>query len=115
MVTDKEALLRIHASCCNGQSVDQLMGHYTPQTRTLLDGCLVGEGHEGVRRALAREFEAGTISRVEELDGEPVLVEYDAERGQPKAVLRMEARGGRVVEVHIDHREKAMRQLLETP
>jgi len=108
-----EALLRVHAGCCNGHEVDQLMGHYGPQSRAILDGRLVGEGPEGIRRALQKEFGSNMVSRVQHLEGEPVLVEYDAEGHEPRAVLRLEARDGRVTEVRIEHDADVVRRLVE--
>ncbi|MES2155632.1 MAG: hypothetical protein V4510_10895 [bacterium] len=112
MAFHKEALLRVHAGCCNGHELEQLLGHYGPQSRAILDGCLVGEGPEGVRLALQKEFGDNMVSRVQLVDGEPVLVEYDGEGPTPTAVLRLEAHDGRVSEVRIDHDSEAVRRLV---
>ncbi len=111
MNAHNEALLRVHAGCCNGHELDALMGHYGPQTRAILDGCLVGEGPDGVRKALQAEFGQFRVGRVQSLDGEAVLVEYDREGREPKAILRLEAQGGRVSEVRIVHDADMVRRL----
>lgn len=108
----KEALLRVHAGCCNGHEVGLLMGHYGPQSRALLDGRLVGEGVEGIRLVLQREFEGNRISRVQRLDGDPVLVEYEGDGREPTAVLRLEAREGHVLEIRIERDAETVRRLV---
>ena len=108
--------MRRNACCFNGRDLDGLVGHYGPQARAILDGRLVGEGPEGVTTALRREFGPNVVTRVHTVDGEPLLVEYDdSDHGarKPKAVLRLEAVGSRVVEVRIDHDADLVRRLVE--
>jgi hypothetical protein len=113
---DKEALLRVHAGAINAQDLDTILGHYYAASRCIRDGELVGEGPETVRQTLMEDFrgEGDLVGRVMRLDGEPILIEWGGleGRGEPRTVVRIEARGDVVREVRIDRDAQAVRDLV---
>jgi hypothetical protein len=110
MNVGKEAILRVHAGCCNGHDVEGFLPHCMPQARMICDGLLVGEGHEAIRKTLSEEFGEGVVGRVMSVGGEPAMVEW-SEAGEPRAIVRLEAEGDRVSEIRIEHGE-ALRRLV---
>ncbi|HUR60965.1 MAG TPA: hypothetical protein VM286_01195 [Candidatus Thermoplasmatota archaeon] len=112
MPADPDALLRVHAGAVNGHVADSLAGHYSPQSRCIRDGKLVGEGADALR-ALQAEYGTDVLGRVMDVDGQQALVGWSGPEGQGSIlnIVRMRSAGGRVLEVRIDHDAKLIERL----
>jgi hypothetical protein len=116
MQDDRTALVRVHGGAFNARDVESIAGHYLPHARCICDGHFVGEGIEGLRKAVAAEHERGeVVGHLVQVDGEACLVEMSGPEGrrEPMGVLRLEMRGGRVSELRIDHDADLARRLVE--
>ena len=119
-MTSERDILRLHACAFNGRDLDNLAAQASPHAPCFCDGEWVGEGPAAVREALEREFtqEANLVGRMARLDNEAVIVELAGGEGhwQPRGALRIRGDGnGRIREVHIDHRERAVRGVVPEP
>ncbi|HLF16202.1 MAG TPA: nuclear transport factor 2 family protein [Candidatus Thermoplasmatota archaeon] len=97
----------------NGHDLEGLEAHVAQGAPCIRDGELLGEGPAAVRRALQEEYKLSEelVGRVMELDGEPVVVEWDGEGwGRPIGVLRV-AGEGRITGLRIDHDERTVARL----
>jgi hypothetical protein len=100
--------LRVHACALNARDLDSLASHALRSAPCICDGEWVGEGPDGVRKALEKEFAMNeeAFARLGTVDGELAVLEYDgAERAvEPRAILRfVGGEGGRIHELRIDH------------
>lgn len=97
--------LRVHTCALNARDLDALASQAVRSTPCICDGEWVGEGPEGVRRALEREFalDSEVFARVGTVDGQPAILEFGS-KGEPLATLRFVGdHAGRIRELHIDH------------
>jgi hypothetical protein len=109
--------LRVHRCALNARDLDTLARQAAPHAPCLCDGEWVGEGPQAVRDALEREFQAldDVIVRFAHLDGEPVVVGFDA-GGEPKATFRIDAGSdGRIRGLRIDHDAAVSSRLVPEP
>jgi ketosteroid isomerase-like protein len=107
-------LLRVHASAINGRDVESLVAHATPDAACFCDGQWVGEGPEAVRAMLEAEYTLHNdlIARVDEHNGEPVIVEFGPDGQDRHATVRIrgDRHDGRIREIRLDHLDRpAMR------
>lgn len=102
--------LRVHACALNARDLESLASHALRTAPCICDGEWVGEGPEGVRRALEREFAANDemVARLGTVDGEPAVLEFDGSGSAvPRATLRFRGDpSGRIRELRIDHGER---------
>lgn len=98
--------LRLHACALNARDVETLAAQAGPHAPCICDGEWVGEGPEAVRAALAKEFATGdeVFARLGTLDGQPVILQFDAS-GEQRSALRFlgGSAPGRFQELRIDH------------
>jgi hypothetical protein len=113
MAVGKDALLRMHAGAFNAHDPQTLRAHHHGGVRCVMDGCLVAEGVDAVQEALLREFPEEVVTRVMDLDGEPVIVEWGGLEGreEPRAVVRLESHNDRVSLIRIDHDPRQAKRL----
>lgn len=105
MAVELRELLRVHSCAFNGRDVETFAAHTHPQATCFCDGEYVGEGPDGVRQLLEREFERGEwIAKVEQVQGEDVLVEFSPDGRQRHGLVRVRGQpDGRIREVRIEH------------
>lgn len=109
MVSDKEALLSVHSRAITAHDVETIVGHAHQTVRCMCDGRWMGEGTDVLRRALEAEYvgRGPLVGRVMDLDGEPVVVAFEApESGagpRPRGVMRFNSTGQGVTECRIEH------------
>jgi len=98
------AFLRVQARAFNAKDVGTLVGHATAAARCIRDGEWLGEGPDAIRDGLEAEWRRGCVGRLLDVDGEPVLVEYDGEGAGPaQGTIRFRFDGDRITECRIDH------------
>lgn len=119
MATAREHF-RMHTCAFNGRDLDNLASQAAPHAPCFCDGEWVGEGPVAIREALEREFtqEANLIGRMASLDNKPVIMELSGGEGRWEtrgAVRIVGDANGRIRELHIDHRERALRSLVPAP
>jgi hypothetical protein len=98
---------RVHTCALNARDLDTLAAQAVRAAPCFCDGEWVGEGPEGVRQALEREFKMNedAVVRLGTVDGEPAVVEFDG-GGVERATLRFRHDPrGRIRELRIDHRQ----------
>ena len=106
------AVTRVQAHAFNARDLATLAG-YTGGARVIEDGAVVGRGHAAMERCMRREWGAGLVGRVVDLDGEPVVAEYDRDgEGEPRGVLRFAMAGDRVEECRFEHDPATLARLV---
>ncbi|MHB1262519.1 MAG: hypothetical protein ACYC2H_12480 [Thermoplasmatota archaeon] len=98
--------LRLHTCALNARDVETLAAQAAPHAACICDGEWIGEGPDGVRQALAKEFALNeeVFARLGVHDGEPAVLQYDAKGAQRSALrFRGEPGVGRFQELRIDH------------
>lgn len=98
--------LRVHTCALNARDVETLAAQAARDAPCICDGEWVGEGPEAVRQVLAKEFagEEEVFARLGMVDGEPVILQFDA-NGAPRGALRFRGSAGTgpYRELRIDH------------
>ena len=120
MAQSERDILRLHACAFNGRDLENLTSSAAADAPCFCDGEWVGEGPAAMRAALEREFtqEANLVGRMARLDNEPVIVELSGGEGNWTPLGAVRIRGdarGRIRELHIDHRELAVRGIVPEP
>lgn len=98
--------LRVHTCALNARDLDSLAAQAVRSAPCVCDGEWVGEGPEGVRQLLEREFAVNDelYARLGDVDGEPTVLEFDG-GGIQRATLRFQGDGsGRIQGLSIEHR-----------
>lgn len=107
MASDKEALLAVHSRALTAHDVDTIVGHAHQAVRCMCDGQWMGEGPDVLRKAIEAEYVGRDplVGRIMDLDGEPVLVAFEAsETGhKPHGVMRFHSSAQRITECRIEH------------
>lgn len=97
--------LRVHTCALNARDLDALANQALRSAPCFCDGEWVGEGPEGVRQALEKEFAMNdeAFARIGTVDGQPAVLGFDG-GGAPRSILRFMGDGdGRIRELRIDH------------
>lgn len=97
--------LRVHTCALNARDLDALANQAIRNAPCFRDGEWVGEGPEGVRQALEKEFAMNdeAFARIGTVDGRPAVLGFDG-GGTPRAVLHfVGGNDGRIRELRIDH------------
>ncbi len=112
---DDRSFAEVHARALNAHDVDLVATNAYRHARIIKDGHYLGEGRQALCKALTEESE-GFISRVVELDGEPVIAEYCGDEGNEivQGIVQFKRFEGRVEEIRIDHDADRLRRVPQT-
>jgi ketosteroid isomerase-like protein len=107
--------LRVHACCLTGRDVDTVAANAAPDAICFCDGEYVGEGADGIRKALLQELADNEelVARVASLDGETVVAELAGPDGHwsPRAAVRIRADDEGIHEIRITHDPRVVTRL----
>lgn len=114
MYLETRDILRVHACAFNGRDVESVAAHGAATTACFSDGKWVGEGPEAIRRLLEAEYARhdDMIAKVDEENGEPVIVEFGPDGQDRHATVRIHSRptDGCIREIHVTHLSSPLRR-----